>query len=83
MEETKKCPACAEDIKIEAKKCPKCQKDLRNWFVKHWFLSILLFWFLYYILNMMFLYNEWSNTLVEKDWVLIAPIGWQDYYYNN
>jgi predicted amidophosphoribosyltransferase len=46
MEETKKCPACAEEIKKEAKKCPKCQKDLGNWFVRHWVISILLFLFI-------------------------------------
>ncbi len=42
MEEMKKCSGCAEEIKKEAKKCPKCQKDLRNWFVKHWIVSIIL-----------------------------------------
>jgi hypothetical protein len=35
MEETKKCPFCAEEIKIEAKKCKHCgsmleEEDVKN-----------------------------------------------------
>ena len=57
MEETKKCPACAETIKAEAKKCPKCQKDLRNWFVRHWIISSLLFIFVWIPFISGILYN--------------------------
>ncbi len=38
----KKCSACQKEIDEKAKKCPHCQSDLRNWFVKHPFLSIIL-----------------------------------------
>ncbi len=40
--ETKTCPQCQEEIAANAKKCPKCQSDLRNWFVKHPIISIIL-----------------------------------------
>ncbi len=41
MNETKKCPQCKTDISKDAKKCPQCHADLRNWFVRHWILTIL------------------------------------------
>jgi len=41
---TKKiCPHCKSEIILSAKKCPECQSDLRNWFVRHWIISSLLF----------------------------------------
>ena len=67
MEQTKKCSACAEEIKKEAKKCPKCQKDLRNWFVKHWILSIVLgLLFLWIIWNILWESNDWNNTSADS-----------------
>jgi predicted nucleic acid-binding Zn ribbon protein len=30
MNDTKKCPACAEEIKAEAKKCRYCGEDLKK-----------------------------------------------------
>ncbi len=40
---TKKiCKYCKSEIILSAKKCPQCQSDLRNWFVRHWIISILL-----------------------------------------
>lgn len=33
--QTKKCPKCQEDIRLDAKKCKHCGADLRNWFMKH------------------------------------------------
>ncbi len=38
----KKCSACQKEIDDKAKKCPHCQSDLRNWFVKHPFVTIIL-----------------------------------------
>ncbi len=42
MGQTKKCPKCGEEIQASAKKCKHCQADLRNWFVKHKVLTIIL-----------------------------------------
>ncbi len=40
---TKKiCKYCKSEIILSAKKCPQCQSDLRNWFVRHWIISILI-----------------------------------------
>lgn len=41
-EETKKCPKCKESIAKDAKKCKHCGADLRNWFIKHKVLSVIL-----------------------------------------
>jgi len=38
----KKCPKCGEEIKLVAKKCKHCQADLRNWFVKHKIITVIL-----------------------------------------
>ena len=40
--QTKKCPKCNEEIQSSAKKCKHCQADLRNWFVKHKVLTVIL-----------------------------------------
>jgi hypothetical protein len=37
-----KCRFCKEEIDTKATKCPRCQADLRNWFVKHPILSVIL-----------------------------------------
>jgi hypothetical protein len=43
MENTKTtCKYCMEEITAGAKVCPHCKKDLRNWFVRHYIVSILL-----------------------------------------
>ena len=43
MENTKTtCKYCKEEITAGAKVCPHCKKDLRNWFVRHYIVSILL-----------------------------------------
>lgn len=42
IEQTKKCPKCGEEIQTSAKKCKHCQADLRNWFVKHKVLTVIL-----------------------------------------
>jgi len=39
---TKACPSCGEKIQKNAKKCKHCKSDLRNWFVKHWIITIFL-----------------------------------------
>lgn len=44
--ETKKCKYCQSEIDKSAIVCPNCKKDLRNWFVKHWIISIFLFIFI-------------------------------------
>ena len=38
----KQCPHCKSDIDAEATKCSQCQSDLRNWFIKHKFVSGIL-----------------------------------------
>lgn len=43
---TKKCSKCGEEILADAKKCKHCQADLRNWFVRHKIISIILLLFL-------------------------------------
>ncbi len=40
--QTKKCPKCQEDIQLDAKKCKHCGADLRNWFVRHKIISIVV-----------------------------------------
>jgi len=46
VENIQKCPKCYENIQIEAKQCKHCWADLRNWFVKHPVLTIILFVFI-------------------------------------
>jgi len=41
-EETKKCPKCKEDVAKDAKKCKHCGADLRNWFIRHKVLTVIL-----------------------------------------
>ena len=38
----KECKKCKESIQDNADKCPKCQSDLRNWFVRHPILTVLI-----------------------------------------
>lgn len=40
--ETKKCPKCGEEVQSVAKTCKHCQADLRNWFIKHKILTVIL-----------------------------------------
>lgn len=41
-EQTKKCPKCKEEIKIDAKKCKHCNADLRSWPERHKVLTFIL-----------------------------------------
>ena len=50
---SKICPSCKEEINKDAKKCPKCWTDLRNWFIKHYIISI--------ILGLIIIWAIWSN----------------------
>ncbi len=38
----KTCKSCRKEIDDKAKKCPHCQTDLRNWFLRHPILSIII-----------------------------------------
>ncbi len=38
----KKCSKCSEDIQDKAKKCKHCGADLRNWFVRHKIITVIL-----------------------------------------
>lgn len=38
----KKCKSCQKEIDSKAKKCPYCQTDLRNWFMRHPVLTVIL-----------------------------------------
>jgi hypothetical protein len=40
--QTKKCPKCKEVIQKDAKKCRYCQADLRNWFLRHKIISVII-----------------------------------------
>ncbi len=40
--DSRKCPKCKEVIKPDAKKCKHCKADLRNWFVRHKILTVIL-----------------------------------------
>lgn len=33
--QTKACPQCKTEIPLAAKKCPNCQSDIRNWWLRH------------------------------------------------
>jgi len=39
---SKTCPNCSEPIQETAKKCKHCGSDLRNWFMRHKILGVLL-----------------------------------------
>ncbi len=40
--ELKKCKYCSSEISNDASVCPVCKRDLRNWFIKHWIISLIL-----------------------------------------
>ena len=46
---TKHCPQCHATIEAEVKKCQHCGSDLRNWFVRHKIVTVVLFVVLYII----------------------------------
>lgn len=50
----KKCPKCKEDVREDAKKCKHCGSDLRNWFIRHKILTVLLVFFLIGIIGASF-----------------------------
>ena len=44
--QTKKCAKCKEDVLKSAKKCKHCGSDLRNWFMRHKIISLILIVFI-------------------------------------
>ena len=38
----KKCPHCQKEVDLKATKCAHCQSDMRNWFLRHPILDVLL-----------------------------------------
>lgn len=44
---TKLCKHCRKEIDSKANKCPHCQSDLRNWFVRHPILTVILVLFVF------------------------------------
>ena len=49
--QTKKCPKCQEEISKNAKKCKHCGSDLRNWFLRHKIISVVLIFFVLVIIG--------------------------------
>lgn len=66
-EETKKCPKCKEDIAKDAKKCKHCGADLRNWFIRHKVLTVLLALFVLGIIGAAAGGGKSSTTTETKD----------------
>lgn len=64
--ETKVCKYCATEIPMKAKICPNCKKDIRNWFVRHYWITtiLVLYWWgmFMYEWTKQPTYNSYSNT---------------------
>jgi len=79
---TKKCPKCITEIDKNASVCPNCKTDLRNWFVRHWIISIFLFLFIWIPFISWIL--EWisptvvSDTVVDNVSINDTLINWTD-----
>jgi len=86
----KKCPKCMTEIDKKASVCPNCKTDLRNWFVRHWIISIFLLLFIIWTISNNSLennsINEWkidnkvnniivNNTENKKDLCNSVKIG--------
>lgn len=52
MKDTKMCPECATKIPANAKRCPNCRKNLRSWIGRHPILTVLLVFFIIFVVAM-------------------------------
>lgn len=77
--EVKKCKYCQSEIDKKAKVCPNCKKDVRNWFLRHPILSVILIIIVVAIIGSLSNPNtpETTTTASVKNAenILIAKVG--------
>lgn len=61
-----KCPKCQEAIQPNAKKCKHCGADLRNWFLRHKIISVLLALLLLGLIGSLFSKDDGNTTVPSQ-----------------